>query len=168
MGGTRGSGLGVAMRTVYRAVWIVLFAGAVVWTGYGSVRRELSTQRTQRAGAELGMATFLNYTADGLLVGPLGVDGARIRYRVGDLLVAIDGVPLPPDRDARVGALSGPAGSVARETIRGPDGRYRTIRVTRDPDRMRRISIASGISFPHEFEPGHQIWTFTPASSVRS
>lgn len=145
--GKRDRPFGKAAFIAYRFLWIVLFVGAVVSVTYGSLTEELATQRIQKAGFALGFSPYLQSSPEGMLLGPLGEDGRRVGFRNGDLLLAINGKPLPGDDGARIAALSGPVGEALRLTVRHQNGVVEDIPITRDPYRGRRSMAAWGIGY---------------------
>ncbi|WP_093331489.1 hypothetical protein [Sphingomonas rubra] len=143
----RGRPFKTAAFIAYRVLWVVLFVGAIVSVSYGGLTSELATQRQQKAGFALGLSPYLQPSAEGMLLGPLGKEGSRIGFREGDLLLAVDGKRLPSEDDARVAALTGPAGDAVRLTVRHQDGIIRTIGVVRDPYRLQRSMADWGIDY---------------------
>jgi hypothetical protein len=131
----------------YRAIWLVLFAAALLSTFYFSVRNEVTLQARYEAAATLGISPFLDVSTDGQFVGPLGDEGRRIGFGYGDLLLTVDGRALPTDLDAQARLLAGPAGSRANLLLRRPTGELHSVEVARDPQRLDAAYAGWGITF---------------------
>lgn len=132
---------------LYRLSWTALFVAAVASVAFFNVRDEWRTQRFATAGFALGVSTYQNNAAEGLLLGPFNAEGERLGFRPSDLLLAVDGVAVPPNRLAATALLRGPANRVVSLRVKHSDGVVETIRVVRDPERQARAYAGSGINF---------------------
>ena len=131
----------------YRVIWLALFAAGLVMIGYFGPRDEIASQSAYAAAAALGFAPFLNPSLEGQLGAPLGDEGRRIGYKNSDLLLTVDGRPVPADKVAQAGVLSGPRGSIAVLGLRHATGERYTVRVARDPQRLAAAYAGWHISF---------------------
>ena len=139
--------LGGAFLSVYRAAWIALFAASALSLVWLNPRYEERTIDMVSNAVALDIMSYQNPSSEGMLLGAFDDDSRRLGIGEGDLLMTIDGRPVPSATKDRVEALSGPPGRVVTLGLRHADGRAYTVRVKRDPERFARAYAGYGITF---------------------
>jgi hypothetical protein len=141
------SAAGGAVWLCYRAVWLALFAAGIATAAYIAPRDEIAFQSAYVAGSAFGFWVWTTDSLEGQIGAPLGDEGRRTGFRQGDLLLTVDGHKLPTDKAAEALMLAGPTGAVVELGLRRGNGERYTVRVARDPTRLRKALAGSGLNY---------------------
>ena len=142
---------------IYRPLWWLLFAWALVSITLLNWQGEARDQAWGRASYNLGLRPT---HSDGIvwLVAPFSAEAQRQGVVVGDRMVAIDGVAAAPDPVDLTRQMARADGKQAKVLLRAPDGQIHQATLTASSSYLKDAYAGSGLTYGLRRWTGY--WTY--------